>query len=98
MADKEIIYQIRSRIERLTADHGRLNRQCAELLRERDALRLQNRALQERIRQLEGDVARLQLIDGLGGGVRSRDKARARVNRLMREVDRCIALLNRQPE
>ncbi len=34
----------------------------------------------------------LQLAEGLAGGSRNREKARARVNRLMREVDKCIAL------
>ena len=37
----------------------------------------------------------MQLAEGLSGGGRNRAKARARVNRLMREVDRCIALLEK---
>ena len=37
----------------------------------------------------------MQLAEGLAGGSGNRDKARARVNRLMREVDKCIALLER---
>ena len=36
--------------------------------------------------------ARMQLTEGLAGGGRNREKARARVNRLY-EVDKCIALL-----
>ena len=35
----------------------------------------------------------MQLTEGLAGESRNREKARARVNRLMREVDKCIALL-----
>ena len=48
-----------------------------------------------RIRALDAEVGRMQLAEGLSGGGRNRAKARARVNRLMREVDRCIALLEK---
>ena len=34
----------------------------------------------------------MRLADSLAGGSGDREKARARVNRLMREVDKCIAL------
>jgi len=61
----------------------------------RDSLKAENRTLQERIRELDGELSRMQLTEGLAGGSRNRDKARARVNRLMREVDKCIALLGR---
>ena len=43
-------------------------------------------------------AAQVRLAEGLAGGGRNRERARARVNRLVREVDRCIALLNRQQE
>ena len=52
--------------------------------------------IEARVRQLIDDhkrLARMQLTEGLAGGGRNREKARARVNRLMREVDKCIALL-----
>ncbi len=57
--------------------------------------------IENRIRQLMDDHKRLSdqcaelTTEGLAGGSRNRDKARARVNRLMREVDKCIALLGR---
>ena len=49
------------------------------------------------VRELDAELARMQLTEGLAGGGRNREKARARVNRLMREVDKCIALLGQQP-
>ena len=36
----------------------------------------------------------MQLAAGLAGDRRDKEKARTRVNRLMREVDKCIALLD----
>ena len=58
-------------------------------------LRAEKRSLEVRVRELDAEVARMQLTEGLAGGSPNREKARARVNRLMREVDKCIALLGR---
>lgn len=95
MAEKSVITNIENRIRQLMDDHKRLSDQCAELTAQRDSLKAENRTLQERIRELDGELSRMQLTEGLAGGSRNRDKARARVNRLMREVGKCIALLGR---
>lgn len=95
MADKSVIANIEARIGALIEDHRRLSALCRELTVERDALKIANRAQEERIRALDAEVGRMQLAEGLSGGGRNRAKARARVNRLMREVDRCIALLEK---
>lgn len=95
MADKSVIGNIEARVRQLIGEHRRLREVCAELTAERDALRKENRALEERNRALDAEVARMQLAEGLAGESGNRDKARARVNRLMREVDKCIALLER---
>lgn len=95
MADKSVIANLEVRIGRLIEEHGRMSALCRELTAERDALKIANRRLEERIRSLDAEVGRMQLVEGLSGGGRNREKARARVNRLMREVDKCIALLER---
>ena len=95
MADKSVIQNIEVRVRRLIEEHRRLEGLCGELTAERDALRRENRALEEHLRELDAEVARMQLTEGLAGESGNRDKARARVNRLMREVDKCIALLER---
>ena len=89
MADKSVIVNIEARVRQLMGEHRDAVRLNRELTAERDALKAENRALKERIRALDAELARAQLAEGLAGG--------ARVNRLMREVDKCIALL-RQPE
>lgn len=93
MADKSVITNIEARVKQLIDDHRRLSELCAELTAQRDALRSEKRTLEVRVRELDAEVARMQLAEGLAGESRNRDKARARVNRLMREVDKCIALL-----
>ena len=96
MADKRVITELEARIRLLLDAHKRTAKHCAELTAENNALKAENRQLQEQARSLETELARLQLTAGLAGGDdRNRDKARARVNRLMREVDKCIALLSK---
>ena len=92
MADKGVISNIEGRVRQLMDDHRRVSELCASLTGQRDALRAEKRSLEERVRELDAELARMQLAEGLAGGSRNREKARARVNRLMREVDKCIAL------
>lgn len=95
MADKRVITSLESRTRQLLDDHRRLTELCAELTRQCEALRGENRSLREQLHGAEAELSRMQLCEGLAGESRNRDKARARVNRLMREVDKCIALLSR---
>lgn len=94
MADKSVITNLEARMRQLIGEHRRLSELCRELTTERNTLKAQGRAQQEQIRSLENELSLKQLAEGLTG--RSPDKkATARVNRLMREVDKCIALLGR---
>lgn len=95
MADKSVIVNLEARIRQLIDDHKRLAEHCAALTAQRDALKAESRTQQERIRELDSELQRMQLTAGLAGAGHNREKARARVNRLMREVDKCIALLGK---
>lgn len=95
MAEKSVITNIGRRVRQLIDDHERLSGICRELTDECEALKVERRGLQERVKELEAELARMQLVDGLSGESPNRDKARMRVNRLMREVDKCIALLGK---
>ena len=70
MAEKSVITNIENRIRQLMDDHKRLSDQCAELTAQRDSLKAENRTLQERIRELDGELSRMQLTEGLAGGSR----------------------------
>ncbi len=94
MADKSVITNLGVRIRQLIGDHRRLTGNCGEMPAECRRQKTENRALQERIRELESELARMQLAAGLAGDKQNKEKARTRVNRLMREVDKCIALLD----
>ena len=98
MVDKSVITNLETRVGQLIDDHRRLSELCSELSAQCDALRIEKRTLEERVKVLDAELARMQLTEGLAGGTRNSEKARSRVNRLMREVDKCIALLERQTE
>lgn len=95
MADKSIIVNLEARVRHLIETHEKLATLCAELKAECTKLRGENRQLEEQNRALKHDLARRELAESLAGESKNRDKARARVNRLMREVDKCIALVGR---
>lgn len=95
MADKSVIENIDARVGMLIEDHRRLKELCRELTTQREELKVENRSLQERLKGLNSELSRMQLTEGLAGDRRNKDKAKARVNRLMREVDKCIALLSK---
>ena len=78
MADKSVITNIEARVRQLIDDHKRLSDLCAELTAQRDTLRSEKRTLEERVRELDAELARMQLTEGLAGGGRNREKARAR--------------------
>ena len=94
MAEKSVITNLEKRIEQLIDDHKRLSGICSDLTRQCDKLKVENRQLAEEVKALNAQLAKEQLIEGLSGGGLNRDKARMRVNYLMREVDKCIALLS----
>ena len=93
MADKRVITNLEALVRRLIDEHRKSSGTVRELTAERDSIKAENRALRERVRSLEKDLARKELTEGLTGRSSDRDKAKARVNRLMLEVDKCIALL-----
>ena len=45
---------------------------------------------------LKAEIQRLRLAEGLSGNSADNSKSRARINQLLREVDKCIALLAKQ--
>lgn len=94
MAEKSIIQEIETKVARLLEDHKRLCDLNNELTLEREQLRVDNRKLTERNMELNREISLLQLGDGLGGKSADPTKAKARINQLMREVDKCIALLS----
>lgn len=95
MAESPVLKSVKAKVGKLIADNSRLRDENAKAVAQRDKLKDENRHLAGQIAELEKRINILELKDGFSGGGANAKVARARVNRLMREVDKCIALLNR---
>ena len=94
MARKSIITHIEAQTERIISQYEALESEYAALSEERDQLRGKVREQEEQLRELKAEVQRLRLAESLAGGdTTDKTKSRARINLLLREVDKCIALL-----
>jgi predicted nucleic acid-binding Zn-ribbon protein len=86
-----------------------LNKKLDELLRRYSSLRMENLDLKaemeklkailqerdERIKELEKKYERSKLTGALMGGGENALEAKRKITELVREIDRCVALLNR---
>ncbi len=86
-----------------------LNKKLDELLRRYSTLRMENLDLKaeleklkailqerdERIKELEKKYERSKLTGALMGGGENALEAKRKITELVREIDRCVALLNR---
>ena len=95
-SDYSIIDSIESKVERLIADNKKLRAQCDKLATEIGELKRERRELEQKLAKQDERLNVVELAEGFSGSGENRDLARARVNRLVREVDRCLALLNRE--
>ena len=98
MAKQQIVSALAEKVARVIEENSRLERQYAAVEADLARLRSENRSLREKLDAAERKVALQSLGDGFSGGgtdEASRKRARAQINRLMREIDRCIALMNK---
>ncbi|MBO7186595.1 MAG: hypothetical protein J6V59_06850 [Alistipes sp.] len=98
MADKDIIRRLHDEVERLIADHQRVSRECRELTKERDMLLGDKRRLEEKVREMDARLKSVELSNVMRSSSGNVERARQRVNNLLREVDRCIAAIKHEEE
>ena len=95
MSKTTVIDAIKAKIDRLVSDNRRLRDDYTKVARQRDKAKTENRELAGQVARLEKRIQVLELRESMTGDSEDTKAARARVNRLMREVDKCIALLNK---
>ena len=93
MAEKNIVKRLSNEVDRLIADHARISAECRSLTQERDKLLNEKRRLEERVRELDDKLKSAELTSVMCGNV---ERARRRVDALLREVDICIATIKNQ--
>ena len=92
--NKAIIDSLKKKVSRIIEDNRRL-REVRELTAERDTVILEKRAAETEIRQLGRRIETLETAAGLMGNRGDSRIARLRVNKLLREIDKCLALMNK---
>ncbi|MFI3266933.1 MAG: hypothetical protein R3Y15_07260 [Rikenellaceae bacterium] len=91
-----IIEDIKKKIEVITSDNKRLRSEILKLTAERDGLKEQRREMQVKVDGLNKRIAMLETATAVGGTAGDTQVAKARINRLLREIDKCVLLLNKQ--
>lgn len=101
--DKTVCMTNKEIMDALTADVRKLMRQHAEAVEQlrkaldANAKQAQKiRSLQEEAKADKEEIARLRLGSAFEKGSGDKSAARAQVNRLLREVDKCIALISNE--
>ncbi len=95
MAQTTLINSLRDKVGQVIADNRRLREKTGKMAAEIERLKAERTQLQQQLSQAEHRVTVLELAGSMGGGAQQNKLAKARVNRLMREVDKCIALINK---
>lgn len=94
MAKNDVIESLVQKVGQLISENERLVAENEALSQRRERLTAENRELKQTMTTLEKRIGVLELGAGFTGGGDTK-QAQARINRLMREIDRCIALMNR---
>ena len=81
-------------IEKLIRAYQSLRFENERLERELKEVRSSLNSARERIDELEKDVDGMKVASALAGDDTRRRDAKAEVNRMLREIDKCLALLN----
>ncbi len=86
---------LNKKLEELIGRYGTLTREIRDLKYENEALKRELQDRKDKIKELETKYERVKLSGALLGEGENAIEARKTINDLVREIDRCVALLNR---
>lgn len=93
--DKEIlINSLKDKVKSIIAIYERTNAEKEQLIREKNELQKLNELKDDEIKKLEQKYSNLKLASAMVSG-EHKHETKIKLNRIMREIDRCIALLNK---
>jgi len=86
---------LRRSVEALVSEHEKLRELAADLKNELSEVKRQLAEKNEEVKELQTRYERAKFSGAVLGNGDDAAKARKRVNELVREIDKCIALLDR---
>ena len=95
MGETVSVNGVREKVERIISDNQRLRKELVRLENEKDRLTYKVRESEVKIADLQKKVDAMELGEAMTSMSGDNRKARLRINRLLREIDKCIALMNR---
>lgn len=95
MATNALIEALDKKVDSLIAENRDLRAELARALSARELSDRGRAAAEESVRRLEQRVRTLETTTSFVGTEEDNRAARLRINRLIREIDSCIALINK---
>ena len=94
MSNKDIIATLTADVERLIKLHEGAMAEVAALREKSSEQNATIRSLQEQLRGAKAEAEKAAVHAAIAGSVANKAAARAHINRLLREVDKCIAMVS----
>lgn len=94
MKSKDIIASLTADVERLMKLHESAMEEVATLREKSGEQSAKIRTLQEQLREAKAEAEKASLRAAIAGSVSNKAAARSHVNRLLREVDKCIEMVS----
>lgn len=94
MTSKDIIANLTADVERLIKSHNSAMDEITTLREKNSEQNATIRALQEQLREAKNEAEKASLHAAIAGSVSNKSAARAHINRLLREIDKCIAMVS----
>ena len=88
-----MIDKLRQRIQELISVYETEKQERKRLESELDKATTQNKAYKEQITELERTIDNLKLADAFKSGNVDNTEARKKIDRLIKEIDKCITLM-----
>jgi predicted nucleic acid-binding Zn-ribbon protein len=97
MSDKgpEELTLLNNKLEELFKRYSDLRTKNRDLTKENDTLQRYLQERNEKLKELETKYERIKISGALMGDGEGAIEAKRKINELVREIDRCVALLNR---
>ncbi len=94
MSNKDIIATLTADVERLMKLHESAMAEVAALREKSSEQNATIRTLQEQLRGAKAEAEKAAVHAAIAGSVSNKAAARSHINRLLREVDKCIAMVS----
>jgi hypothetical protein len=93
--NESIVNSLEAKVKKLILVHDELKQDNRALLSENEELRNAIELKENELKELHGRYEHLKLAKLLVSGSEDTHDAKLKVNRIVREIDKCIALLNK---